>query len=102
MATELRDSSGALIGYRLEHTAQQVDDGLNAISGKQNTLTFDSSPTENSTNPVTSGGVWTALSNKQNALSFDSTPTANSTNPVTSGGVWALFHSITDGNEVSY
>ncbi len=32
--------------------------GLNA---KQNVLTFDSTPTENSTNPVTSGGVYAAL-----------------------------------------
>ena len=30
-------------------------------NGKQNTLTFDSAPTEDSTNPVTSGGVFTAL-----------------------------------------
>lgn len=34
-----------------------------AISGKQDTLTFDSSPTSGSTNPVTSGGVFTALGN---------------------------------------
>lgn len=33
-------------------------------NGKQDALTFDSAPTENSTNPVTSGGVYTALSNK--------------------------------------
>lgn len=30
-------------------------------TGKQDTLTFDSTPTENSTNPVTSGGVYNAL-----------------------------------------
>ena len=46
----------------------------------------DSTPTENSTNPVSSGGVYTALGNKQNTLTFDSTPTASSTNPVTSDG----------------
>jgi len=34
-----------------------------ALAAKQNTLTFDSTPTANSTNPVTSGGVYTALSN---------------------------------------
>ena len=33
------------------------------ISGKQDILTFDSVPTQNSTNPVTSGGIYTALSN---------------------------------------
>lgn len=33
----------------------------NAIDDKQDTLTFDAAPTENSTNPVTSGGVYMAL-----------------------------------------
>lgn len=32
------------------------------VNGKQNTLTFDSTPTENSTHPVTSGGVFNTLS----------------------------------------
>ena len=35
--------------------------------------------------------VQTALEGKQNALTFDTTPTANSTNPVTSGGVEAAI-----------
>lgn len=38
------------------------------IAGKQDTLTFDSAPTEDSTNPVTSGGVFTALESKQDTL----------------------------------
>ena len=33
------------------------------LTGKQDVLTFDSAPTQNSTNPVTSGGVYTALAN---------------------------------------
>ncbi len=33
------------------------------ISGKQDALTFDSTPTANSTNPVTSGGVYDAIAN---------------------------------------
>ena len=32
-----------------------------AIAGKQDTLTFDSVPTDGSTNPVTSGGVYSAV-----------------------------------------
>ena len=32
-----------------------------ALAGKQDNLTFDQSPTEDSTNPVTSGGVYAAL-----------------------------------------
>ena len=35
-----------------------------ALEGKQNTLIFDTTPTTNSTNPVTSGGVATALAGK--------------------------------------
>ena len=37
-----------------------------AIAGKQNTLTFDSTPTNGSSNPVTSVGIYTALSAKAN------------------------------------
>ena len=90
-----------------------------AMSGKQNTLTFDEAPTQGSTNPVTSGGVYAALQNvsiqtdavptagstkavqsggvytalqgKQNSLTFDSAPTQGSTNPVTSGGVYTAI-----------
>lgn len=47
----------------------------------------DSTPTENSTAPITSGGVYTALGTKQDTLTFDTVPTENSTNPVESGGV---------------
>ena len=38
------------------------------ISGKQDTLTFDTTPTENSTNPVTSGGLYSVLGNISSAL----------------------------------
>lgn len=38
-----------------------------ALEGKQNALTFDTTPTASSTNPVTSGGVKTALNKKQDA-----------------------------------
>lgn len=42
---------------------------------------------QNGTDIPTDGAVYTALSGKQDTLTFDSTPTASSTNPVTSGGV---------------
>ena len=35
-----------------------------ALAGKQDTLTFDNAPTENSQNPVKSGGVYTAVHNE--------------------------------------
>lgn len=52
-------------------------------------LTFDSTPTANSNNPVKSGGIKTALDNKQDTLTFDNSPTANSNNVVKSGGVYS-------------
>lgn len=42
------------------YTKTEVD---TALGSKQGTLTFDTTPTQNSTNPVTSGGVYTALQN---------------------------------------
>ena len=36
----------------------------NALAGKQDTLTFDNAPTENSNNPVKSGGIYTAINNE--------------------------------------
>lgn len=49
-----------------------TDDQINALlAQKQNTLTFDNSPTSGSSNPVKSGGVFTAISaeatSRQNA-----------------------------------
>lgn len=80
----------------------------NALNAKQDALTFDSTPTDGSTNPVTSGGIAselsdltdalstkantadvnTALAQKQDTLTFDTEPTENSGNPVTSGGIF--------------
>lgn len=64
-----------------------------ALQGKQNTLTFDSIPTQNSQGPVRSGGVYSALQGKQNTLTFDNDPTPNSSNPVKSGGVYTALQS---------
>lgn len=75
-----------------------VTAAINALdSGKQDTLTFDSTPTSGSYNPVTSGGVSNALAAKQDTLTFDTAPTQDSTNPVTSGGVYtAILNAVRD------
>lgn len=57
----------------------------------------DTTPTENSTAPVTSGGVYTALGTKQDELTFDSAPTASSDNPVTSDGIKTYVDNIASG-----
>lgn len=48
-------------------SAGSVEELSEAIEGKQDTLTFDSVPTQNSQNPVQSGGVYDALTGKQDA-----------------------------------
>lgn len=57
----------------------------------QTKLTFDSTPTSDSSNPVTSDGIKKALDAKQDKLTIDSTPTKNSSNPVSSGGVYTAI-----------
>ena len=63
-------------------------------NGKQDALTIDSAPTESSTNPVQSGGVYTALSGKQATLAFDGTYNASTnkvaTESTVSGAISAL------------
>ena len=54
--------TSALASY---YTKTQADA---LLSGKQDTLTFDTAPTQGSTNPVTSGGVHTALTGKQDKV----------------------------------
>lgn len=72
--------------------------GNNSASdlGLQNELTFDNAPTENSDNPVKSGGIFTALSDKQDSLTFDSEPTENSNNPARSGGIFSSIKAVND------
>lgn len=74
----------------------------NLLEKKQDALTFDSTPTVNSTNPVTSDGIKKAIdaktvdtSNLQTKLTFDTTPMANSNNPVTSAGIKAAIDAKT-------
>lgn len=51
-------------------------------------VTVDSELNGTSENPVQNKVIYEALSAKQNVLTFDTVPTENSTNPVTSGGVY--------------
>lgn len=57
-------------------------------AGKQNVLTFDNTPTNGSSNPVTSDGIYAALGTKQDTITVDAVPTSGSANPVQSGGVY--------------
>ena len=76
----------------LETTSKkQSHDTLALQTEKQNSLTFDAAPTLGSTNPVTSGGVYTALQNASLNITVDETPTQNSDNAVSSGGVYSAL-----------
>ena len=59
-----------------------------ALQGKEDRLQFDSAPAEGSANPVTSGGIYEALRHAQGSLDFDDAPTQGSSNPVTSDGIY--------------
>lgn len=48
----------------------------------------------NTTQIATTAFVQTGLAGKQNTLTFDTTPTSGSTNPVTSGGVYAKIGAV--------
>lgn len=76
-----------------EDSTNPVESGgvYSALSTKQDTLTIDATPTENSSNPVQSGGTYTALAGKQDTLTFDDSPTSGSSNPVKSGGVYSAL-----------
>ena len=67
---------------------------MQLIGTKQDALTFDTTPTQNSHNPVESGGVKAALDLKQDKLTFDQQPTQYSTNPVVSGALFNIFQAI--------
>ena len=67
---------------------------MQLIGTKQDNLTFDTTPTENSHNPVQSGGIFAALAGKQDKLTFDQQPTQYSTNPVVSGALFNIFQAI--------
>lgn len=94
-ASLVDDTQGRLKFMWVGTAAQYAIDGPNLPVGTPFMITddvdIDTTPTQNSSNPITSGGVYTALQGKQNTLTFDSTPTQSSTNPVTSGGVYAAL-----------
>lgn len=69
------------------------------LDKKQDTLTFDTTPTQSSTNPVTSGGVYTALGTKQDTLvSGTNIKTINSTSVLGSGDLTLADQSLSNLN----
>ena len=80
--TPMGTTATTITGAIAEHESDIS--GINtALAGKQATLTFDNVPTENSTNPVKSGGVYSAVGAKLDA-------------PLTAGTAGQAL--VTDGN----
>lgn len=74
--------------------AKSYIDGL--VSKKQDTLTFDTAPTEGSQNPVTSSGIRAAIDAKTVDLSnYYTKAQVNS-------AISTAISSITDGDDKSY
>ena len=73
----------------LSQTTSNLQSQITSLgTSKQNTLTFDDAPTQNSTHPVTSNGIYSALANKQDRLTMDHFPASQSLHPVSSDGVY--------------
>lgn len=63
--------NGNQIAWETVPTDESVDDQIySAVQNLQTELTFDTTPTADSTNPVTSGGIKTALNAKQDAFTI--------------------------------
>lgn len=88
------DASTALDNYA-ETMAETIGDITGDISdlqtGKQDVLTFDTTPTEGSTNPVTSEGIARAIEQAVPTITIDPAPAQGSSNAVSSGGVFTAI-----------
>ena len=76
-------------------TGISITSGVISATGSSS-VTIDDVPTQNSTNAVSSGGVYTALAAKQDQLLIDVNPAQNSYHPVSSGGVYNALASKQD------
>lgn len=68
----IREQSGQISGIQEKITdiEGEISDIDTALSGKQDTLTFDDAPTASSSNPVKSGGVYSALATEIMIVDF--------------------------------
>lgn len=97
--TDIADTYESQTDASTAHTALQ-----NSIAAKQDKLTFDSTPTDNSSNPVTSSGIKAALDEKLN-VSGNDTATGTMTfkkKIVLQDGATSTGAFVIDPNTVSY
>lgn len=88
--------------YKITDAANVHKSFQNQINTKQDKLTFDSTPTAGSKNPVTSGGVKTALDGKVNTSDVATSAAANKILKLNSfGGLSANADGLGTGNTVA-
>lgn len=75
--TAVSESAGKISVTRAQPTIGDVSGLQTALDAKQATLTFDTAPTANSTNPVTSGGIKSYCDDKINALDVSDSVVSN-------------------------
>ena len=97
-----RDSSGEIIeditatGVTVDSTEDLSITLKNLEDNKQDNLTFDSAPTQGSTNPVTSNGIYIALQDIKQDMEPDSEMSASSTNSVQNRVITAALNKKID------
>jgi hypothetical protein len=81
-------------GQEVSFSVADLVSGLQPEITSSNKLSSDLVDDTNSNNKFVSASDITTWNNKQNALTFDTTPTNGSTNPVTSGGIYTYVNNI--------
>ena len=103
---QLESNSAAIESLESDYgsLAEKVNTQGTQIQGKQDKLTFDSTPTEGSNNPVTSDGIKKAIDaggGGGGSVILDNTVTQASQNGVKSSGIYSFVHEITDPLETT-
>lgn len=80
-----------LDGHEDDTTAHVTAAERTAWNAKQNALTFDTTPTNGSTNPVTSGGVYSALADKAPAYQYSTTDLTAGTSELATGALYFVY-----------
>lgn len=87
-----RTVNGKALSSDISLTASDV--GALATNGTAAKATADASGNVITDTYATKSALTTGLAGKQNALTFDSAPTSGSSNPVTSGGVYSAINNV--------
>lgn len=93
--TELTDVANAdsLVIYDDSRSKTARISAYNLMKGKQDSLTFDNAPTENSNNPVKSGGIYEAIANVSGSSAIVASSTTLTGATLTTNQILRIFFS---------